>query len=398
MPRVQQAEARVAAQTAGGAQADATARAPKKSAQARAALRLRRRKLRTRAARSSACAASAIDRKGRAVSPQDLEAARAAPNERGAGVANAVARRSSLTLAGPRAEDIAQAQAQLDAAQADLAAEAPAVADAELDGADRWRDSRSLMEPGELATPQRPVFSLAITDPKWVRAYAVRSRSRPSAVGSAGAVTIDSCPGCTARRHGRLHFIDGGVHAEDGADRGIAHQPGLRSARVRRRPRGSTAARHAGDGADRPVRRRRRRTVSDAEESRWTPAEASAPLRGREICEAVCAREEAGDDARSTACRSTRRHGALTALVGPDGAGKTTLLRLAAGLMRADAGTLTVLGLDVAQRSAGDPGSHQLHAAALRPVRGPERAGEPRSLRRSARRERRRARASAIRD
>jgi len=41
------------------------------------------------------------------------------------------------------------------------------------------------------------------------------------------------------------------------------------------------------------------------------------------------------------------RHGTLTALVGPDGAGKTTLIRLAAGLMTADAGELTVLGIDV---------------------------------------------------
>lgn len=40
--------------------------------------------------------------------------------------------------------------------------------------------------------------------------------------------------------------------------------------------------------------------------------------------------------------------GALTALVGPDGAGKTTLMRLMAGLLRPDAGRLTVLGLDVA--------------------------------------------------
>ncbi|VTU28991.1 putative ABC transporter ATP-binding protein YbhF [Variovorax sp. PBS-H4] len=40
--------------------------------------------------------------------------------------------------------------------------------------------------------------------------------------------------------------------------------------------------------------------------------------------------------------------GTLSALVGPDGAGKTTLLRLAAGLMRADQGTLRVLGIDVA--------------------------------------------------
>jgi ABC-2 type transport system ATP-binding protein len=40
--------------------------------------------------------------------------------------------------------------------------------------------------------------------------------------------------------------------------------------------------------------------------------------------------------------------GMLTALVGPDGAGKTTLMRLAAGLLRADSGELTVLGVDVA--------------------------------------------------
>src|SRR5687768_16017396 len=45
------------------------------------------------------------------------------------------------------------------------------------------------------------------------------------------------------------------------------------------------------------------------------------------------------------------RHGELTALVGPDGAGKTTLLRLAAGLMRSNAGELTVLGLDAATHS-----------------------------------------------
>ena len=40
--------------------------------------------------------------------------------------------------------------------------------------------------------------------------------------------------------------------------------------------------------------------------------------------------------------------GMLTALVGPDGAGKTTLIRLAAGLLSADSGELTVLGVDVA--------------------------------------------------
>ncbi len=47
--------------------------------------------------------------------------------------------------------------------------------------------------------------------------------------------------------------------------------------------------------------------------------------------------------------------GELTALVGPDGAGKTTLMRLIAGLLVADSGTLSVLGVDPAR----DPQSVQ---------------------------------------
>jgi len=42
------------------------------------------------------------------------------------------------------------------------------------------------------------------------------------------------------------------------------------------------------------------------------------------------------------------RRGGLAALVGPDGAGKTTLLRLLAGLMKADGGVVSVLGLNAA--------------------------------------------------
>jgi ABC-2 type transport system ATP-binding protein len=45
------------------------------------------------------------------------------------------------------------------------------------------------------------------------------------------------------------------------------------------------------------------------------------------------------------------RPGELSALVGPDGAGKTTLLRLAAGLLDADAGELTVLGLSAPRQA-----------------------------------------------
>ncbi len=41
--------------------------------------------------------------------------------------------------------------------------------------------------------------------------------------------------------------------------------------------------------------------------------------------------------------------GGLAAVIGPDGAGKTTLLRLLCGLMRADSGTVSVLGFDAAR-------------------------------------------------
>jgi ABC-2 type transport system ATP-binding protein len=43
------------------------------------------------------------------------------------------------------------------------------------------------------------------------------------------------------------------------------------------------------------------------------------------------------------------RQGGLAALVGPDGAGKTTLIRLMAGLIRADSGMVSVLGIDAAK-------------------------------------------------
>ncbi|KLU06790.1 ABC transporter multidrug efflux pump, fused ATP-binding domain protein [Rhodopirellula islandica] len=43
--------------------------------------------------------------------------------------------------------------------------------------------------------------------------------------------------------------------------------------------------------------------------------------------------------------------GKITGLIGPDGAGKTTVMRLATGILQADRGTVTVLGLDAARQS-----------------------------------------------
>jgi len=47
------------------------------------------------------------------------------------------------------------------------------------------------------------------------------------------------------------------------------------------------------------------------------------------------------------------RPGCVTGLIGPDGAGKTTLMRMLAGLLRPDAGHISVLGRDVCADSLG---------------------------------------------
>ena len=99
-----------------------------------------------------------------------------------------------LAIAGPRAEDIAQAEAQLRGSEAQLALVRQQLADAELKApVDAIVRSR-LMEPGDMASPQRPVLSLAVMDPKWVRAYVSEpdlGRVRP---GMPASVTVDGFP------------------------------------------------------------------------------------------------------------------------------------------------------------------------------------------------------------
>jgi ABC-2 type transport system ATP-binding protein len=75
---------------------------------------------------------------------------------------------------------------------------------------------------------------------------------------------------------------------------------------------------------------------------------AAAPaLVAQQLCKQFRRKDEAAVQALAGVSLEAR-HGELTALVGPDGAGKTTLMRLAAALLRADSGSLTVLGVDVA--------------------------------------------------
>jgi HlyD family secretion protein len=130
---------------------------------------------------------------GRAVSRQDLDSARAALEVAEAKVA--VSRKAlDLQVAGPRKEDIGQAEAQLKADEAQLALLRRQLADTELqaplDGVVRSR----LVEPGEIVSPQKAAFTLAITDPKWIRAYIAEPDLGSVREGLRASVTTDAFP------------------------------------------------------------------------------------------------------------------------------------------------------------------------------------------------------------
>ena len=141
---------------------------------------------------------------GRAVSQQDLDNAQAALDVANARL-NVNQKALDLEVIGPRKEDIAQAEAQLHADEAQLAFLRQQLTDAQLlapqDGVIRAR----LMEPGEMASPQKPVFTLPIVDHKWVRAYVSEPDLGKVHPGYAASVEVDSFP--NQRFEGWVGFI-----------------------------------------------------------------------------------------------------------------------------------------------------------------------------------------------
>jgi HlyD family secretion protein len=128
------------------------------------------------------------------VSMQDVETSKAALDVAEAKVV-VQQKALDLALAGPRQEDVAQGEAQLRANLAQLAFLRQQLADAELRAPSDTVVRTRLLEPGEMSSPQRPVFSLAITDPKWVRAYVSEPDLGKVHPGMAASVASDSFPG-----------------------------------------------------------------------------------------------------------------------------------------------------------------------------------------------------------
>jgi HlyD family secretion protein len=130
---------------------------------------------------------------GRAVRQQDVDNAKAALQVAEAKL-TVNQRALELAVIGPRKEDIAEAEARLRANEAQLALLRQQLVDAQLLAPINAVVRTRILEPGEMASPQKPVFSLAITDPKWVRAYVSEPDLGKVRQGMTAAVAVDSFP------------------------------------------------------------------------------------------------------------------------------------------------------------------------------------------------------------
>ena len=100
----------------------------------------------------------------------------------------------NLLKRGSRKEDIAAAEAQLLALKASLKLARQHLKDANIyapaDGVIRNR----ILQPGEMASPQTPVLSLALINPVWVRAYLPETSLGKAPLGAKAEIHTDSYP------------------------------------------------------------------------------------------------------------------------------------------------------------------------------------------------------------
>jgi HlyD family secretion protein len=167
---------------------------PEEIAQARANLAAAEAEAELAAQQAARLQATSDATGGKAVGRQDLDNALA---RRKVALAQAEAARQlvALVVKGPRREDIALAAKQLAVAHAEQALIQRQIEESTLRApADAVVRAR-LLEPGDMASPQRPVFTLAITQPKWVRAYVAETHLGRLQPGMAATVSTDSEPG-----------------------------------------------------------------------------------------------------------------------------------------------------------------------------------------------------------
>ncbi len=187
---VAQARSRLAAQAQVLARLEAGSR-PEEIAQARA---------QAAAAQAALDNAEATYRRQVSLAQQDFVSPQAVDNAAAAlkgARAELAARRQALALAvkGPRKEDIDAARAALEADRAALALARRELADTSLYAPASGVIDDRILEPGDMANPQTPVYTLALSNPVWARVYVPETalgRVRP---GMRADIANDSFPG-----------------------------------------------------------------------------------------------------------------------------------------------------------------------------------------------------------
>ncbi len=117
--------------------------------------------------------------------------------------------RAALDVAAARfaaaKQGIAAAKATLKANEAEWELAKQDLANASLYAPTNGVIQDRLLEPGDMASPQKPVFTLALDDPLWVRAYVAETDLGKIRQGMTAVVTTDSFPG--KRYEGWVGFI-----------------------------------------------------------------------------------------------------------------------------------------------------------------------------------------------
>jgi len=140
----------------------------------------------------------------KAASVQNLDDARAAVNSARARL-NALNAVLDLAIAGPRKEDIAAAKALLQRYEAELALARRDLKNALLYAPTDGIVQNRILEIGDMASPQKPVYTVAFTNPLWVRAYVSEPDLGKIREGMKATVTTDSFP--NKQYEGRIGFI-----------------------------------------------------------------------------------------------------------------------------------------------------------------------------------------------
>src|SRR5581483_6434288 len=176
-----------------------------------------------------------------------------------------------------------------------------------------------------------------------------RAEHRQGGAGPGGARLRRRLPRPNVSRAGQPRRAGGRVHAQERRDARGAREARVRGGGLaRREPGRHPEARHAGRRGD-PLAARRPVAVTAGHPAPASPADPHAPESPPIQVDGLWRSYRRGRVRAVRGVSFAVPRGEVFGLIGPDGAGKTSVLQVLAGVLRADAGTVRVAGVDVSR-------------------------------------------------